>query len=437
MPKSHKTRQGYYLPLLGVAFALGTVPALLNLTVDPYQMFSEKERPTAINDIAEKAHYPLWKLAKFKRGMHDTIILGDSRARALRDKYWHELEIPTALNLAYGGGTIPEVYSTFSEIKSDPAIQNLIVGVQLRSFYEGHKGGMNRVPEAVELVRHKLEYLKNWNVFQTTLKVFEKENKVSLNKYGSLVSRANASELGRQGQTSLSKLLEPDVCFGCELPEGIAPVKTPTKSGKFNFMDTLEYGFTGWHSQIPDYNWNAYEAFYTINYTQENLPAKFERQVRKNGTSDWRNFEFSQKYWEHFEEMGAWAKEQNKNLVFVIPPTITNMQNTIQAHGLGKLNHQLRAKLAKLGRVVDLDFPNQLTKTTDHFNDAYHFNAKVARQIVGQVVPLITTDKKALARAKKRQKDILCPANADLKTHQISKQVHLSEGQNCRIWEAR
>ena len=88
--KSIKT----YLPMVCAAFAIGAMPALVNLTVDPYQLFFAKDRSTKVNDVAEKKHYPLWKLAKFKRNTHDTIILGDSRARALRDKYWHDLKVP-------------------------------------------------------------------------------------------------------------------------------------------------------------------------------------------------------------------------------------------------------------------------------------------------------------------------------------------------------
>jgi len=431
MLKSQNTKQKLYLPMLGVALGLGAVPAFLNLTVDPYQMFGKKDRPTVINDIAEKAHYPLWKLAKFKRGSHDTVILGDSRARALRDKYWHELNIPNALNLAYGGGTIPEVYSTFSVIKSDPAIRNLVIGVQLRSFDENHKGGMNRVPEAVELVRHKLEYLKNWNVFQTSLRIFEKENEEVINQYGSLVSQANASSLGKEGNTTLSKLLEPDVCFGCDLPAGLKPVSQQTSRKGYTYSGRYRVDNYGWGYDVPDYNWQGFQAIYQINAGIPDLPEKHERQVRKNGKADWRGFEFSQNYWKQFQEIGAWAKSENKNLIFVIPPTITDLQNTIQENGLGKLNHQLRVKLAEMGTVVDLDYPNALTEDASRFNDAYHFDSKVARQIVGQIVPLITKNKDVIKKVMKRERDVRCRSKT---SKQINQSIYFGQGKNCRVW---
>jgi len=436
MPKTNKTRHIFYPFMLGTAFALGALPAYLNLTVDPYQMFAAKDRPTEVNDIAEKAHYPLWKLAKFKRGAHDTIILGDSRARALRDKYWHELNITNALNLAYGGGTIPEVHSTYSEIKSDPAIRNLIIGVQLRSFDENHKGGMNRVPEAVRLVRHKLKYLKNWNVFKTTLKVLEKENEIVINQFGSVISTANAASLGKEGSTSLSKLLEPDVCFGCDLPKNLKPLGQPTGYDRYVLPKAYQHRYRGWSSGSANDDWGNYQGLYQVNFRLENLPSKFERQVRKNGASDWRSFEFSRKYWAQIEEIGAWAKAKNKNLIFVIPPTITNMQNTIHANGLSKLNHLLRIKLAELGTVIDLDFPNKLTGNVDHFNDAYHFNSKIARQIVGQIIPLITNNKDAIGKALKRERDLKCPNNQQINKTNITNLVGLLEGKNCRLWRA-
>lgn len=422
--------------MLGAAFLLGAGPAVMTLSVDPYQMFFTRERPTSINDIAEKAHYPLWKLAKFKRGQHDTVILGDSRARSLRDKYWHEFNMPTALNMAYGGGTIPEIYTTFNLIKSDEAIRNLVVGVQLRSFDEGFKGGMNRVPEAVELVRDKFEYLKNWNVFQTTLKMFKIENRETLTRYGSIVSPANASSLGREGKTSLSKLLEPDVCYGCDLPTDLPSLSVPTRTQTSGYGGRYHQTPHGWGNSSAFYPWDKFRKLYEydVSYQIPDLSGKFERQVRKNGSSDWRNFQFSEKYWSYFEEMGAWAKENNKNLVFVIPPTITPMQDTIQKYGLGMLNHEMRKKLAELGTVVDLDYPNSITADTKRFTDAYHFDSKVARLIVGQVIPLITDDQDTIKLVAKREKDMKCPSELAAGTIVKTKTLHLFEGENCRIW---
>lgn len=92
-----------YGAFLTTGFFIGAGPAFLTMAVDPYEVFHSSSRPSSITDLAEKAHYPLFKLAKYNKGAHKLVVLGDSRARALRDKYWHELGMTSALNLSYGG----------------------------------------------------------------------------------------------------------------------------------------------------------------------------------------------------------------------------------------------------------------------------------------------------------------------------------------------
>ncbi|MEL7430594.1 MAG: hypothetical protein AAFN43_11425, partial [Pseudomonadota bacterium] len=245
-----------YVVLMLVAALCGFAPALLNLVVDPYELVFERDRSPDIEELAEKAHYPLWKLSRHERGRFDTLILGDSRARALQDKYWHSLGIEGAMNLAYGGGTLPEIHETFQYVKDDPALKTLIIGIQLRSFDEDHKQGMNRVPEAVSLIGNPVEYIFNWSVAKTSLSVARADYPLVDRFVASLgVTRANAAEVG-------------------------------------------------------------------------DLPAKFQRQINRNARSDWRGFEQSQTYWRYLEEIGNWAKAPDRRVVFVVPPTVTQMQQT-------------------------------------------------------------------------------------------------------------
>lgn len=424
---------------LGFAFSLGLLPLVLNLAVDPYQVMTERERPTAINDLAEKTHYPLWKLAKYEAGNHDTIILGDSRARSLRDKYWHEAGVPKALNLAYGGGTIPEIYSTFKLIKNDRKIKRLVVGIQLRSFDEKHKGGMNRVPEAVDLLSSPIKYLKNWHVTKTSIDVFKAENSEVVKTANRLTQKltldAQAAELGSPGKTTLDKLLEPKVCFGCNLPEGlnaIPYIRTGKGRGLYhNLYRQFGTGYNGLH-QLPDYY--RYDLSLLSNQPFEELPKKFARQVKKNGASDWKGFSSSEKYWAWLNTMSKWAKLRNIELIFVIPPTISQMQHTIASHGLALENHQFRLRLAKLGRTIDLDFPNELTHKVNNFTDAYHFNSKVARAIVEQTI--LQFKEKPKFKSRKFVFELKCPKKSHRpKIHKVSSMTNPHPGKNCRLWE--
>lgn len=387
--KNHDTKFSKYLVLVGFSFLLGSTPALLNLIVDPYELLIDRDRPNKTTEIAEKAHYPLWKLGGYHPGKYETIILGDSRARALREKYWNSFEFSATKNLAYGGGTIPEIYETFKLIRKDPKVKRLVIGMQLRSFDEDHKQGMNRVPEAISLIDSGVKYFFNWSIAKTSLKVAEKE-------------------------------LQPLKDWLDSVPLGPSSARAADveliSSEAFIAKDLLS---------AP----NSLEA-----QPARILPSKFARQIAKNARSDWQSFDFSERYWSLIENIGRWAKDNDKEVIFVIPPTIVEMQNTIADYGHQRLNIALRERLALFGTVFDFDYSHELTRSLDNFSDAYHFNAKVARQIVGEVVAYVASDKQVLQRVAKRRKAISC--NGLIRSIRASEigSLSLETGSNCRVW---
>jgi len=378
--------------LVGCGFLLGLMPALFNLFVDPYELIVDRERSNKTTEIAEKAHYPLWKLGGYQQGKYEAIVLGDSRARALREKYWNSFDNSLTKNLAYGGGTIPEIYETFKLVRDDPTLETLIIGIQLRSFDEDHKQGMNRVPEAVSLISAPSKYLFNWSIAKTSLKIANKE----LGQFKNWVGGFTVGPTPANAASENASLVEP----------------RSHRKGADRLTQTFQ------ESRI--------------------LPDKFARQITRNARSDWRGFEFSEKYWSFIEEIGQWAADRNKKIVFVIPPTIVEMQKTITDHGHKRLNESLRRRLAQYGVVFDFDYPDELTRNIDNFSDAYHFNAKIARQIVGEVIGHIASDYRVLLRVTKRRKIIRC---ADFlrpkKIHdEVPKTVTFEPGSNCRIWSS-
>lgn len=403
MPIRPKFSNWNYLHLIWVTAALviGAGPAFLNFVADPYEMFRKGTADKHSAELAEKAHYPLWKMTHFPAGS-SVVILGDSRARALRDKYWHELGLTGAYNFAYGGGTIPEIHSTFQQIKDSPHLKTLVVGIQLRSFDPNHKGGMNRVPEAVKVSSSSINYLKNWSVARTSLKVLLSQTprlQALSQAAAHLVSlSAQAAEFGQPGAVTVDELLKPEICFGCELPEDGAyyqPVRRASKGPNLG----LGRGTKRYESHLDSPNGIRV------------LPAKFERQVTKNATADWKNFQFSESYFELIREMASWANSKpERHLVFVIPPTIPEMQATIDSFGLSDLNRELRLRLAQLGMVLDFDFPNAVTSNLQNFSDAYHFNAVVARSIVGEVALTLPGNSETTKKlATKRRTLLRCP----------------------------
>lgn len=432
-----------YISCLTAALIVGMGPAALVFNVDPYEIYRTSSRTSQLTDIAEKDHYPLWKLAKFVPNHFDTVILGDSRARSLRDKYWHELGLNKAINLAYGGGTIPEIYSTFQHIKNDPSLETLVIGIQLRSFDEQHKDGMDRVPEAQFILSQEFEYLKNWSIAKTAWKLLEAQEKDRFDQIGQITQKfsmeANAVEFPFSKSYSINKLLDPEICYSCDLPDNLASLP-------MSDIDDTRRNYRGWggrgrdqyglFGKLDDTDWDRISGLYALSADDQDLPKIVDRQVTKNAGSDWENFEFSQKYWTYLKEISVWATHNNMQLVFVIPPTIEAMQRTITTYGHQHLNHQLRTELAKLAPVIDFDFSNDLTRDHRNFSDAYHFDSDAAKQIVGQIVAKISPQTPAETLALKRQTSIQCPQTNGLSTtRKIETSISLKTGQNCRIWQ--
>lgn len=420
-----KARGRFYAIALGLAVTAGLSPALFNVVVDPYDMNAAVDLDLNKQKISEKAHYPLWKMVRYPQEGAETVILGDSRARALRDKYWKELGQASVFNFAYGGATIHEIYDTFQYLKSDPKLKTLVIGIQLRSFDPLHKGGMNRVPEAIRLTRKPFDYYASWFVAKVGWRNLNHRYVEQIQQIERwtprLISPARARDLGSPGSTPLAHLLSPDACYGCVLPEVAGPINLPVVSKGLNLG--LGRGYGQWSAVWP------------VIEISRDLPSRFERQVRKNGRSDWKSFKFSEELWSRIVEIADWSKVNGVKLVFVIPPTISEMQLRVTEFGYGELNHRFRTRLAELAPVVDFDFDNGLTRDLTRFSDAYHFNAKAARNIVGELVQLTSEEIDPVRKARKRRGALSCPIiTADTKSELSDGIVAMTEGEGCRIW---
>ena len=413
-----------YIAALVATASLAALPIALNLAVDPYDRLGGLPLGITKKKISEKAHYPLWKvIAHSKKRAPETIILGDSRARALRDKYWSELGIKRAFNFAYGGATIYEIHETFRYLKTQPKPKNLVVGIQLRSFDPAHKSGMNRVPEALRLASNPVKYFTSWFVTRISWRQVEARysNHVAAlrNLVPNLTSPAKAADLGSPGHTSLGTLLRPDVCFGCRLPELQEHVPYPV----YGRGRGWGYGYGRWAGLWHDIS------------IKRDLPSRFARQVRKNGKSDWKRFKFSEDLWAKVADIAEWSRANGVKLVFVIPPTIPEMQARIAEFGRADLDRRLRLRLATLAPVIDLDFDNSFTRDLQNFTDAYHFGPKAARNIVGEIGQLLTAAPDIRRSALKARIGIACPARGETGGKKITDGiVTMTEGSNCRLW---
>ncbi len=408
-----------YMVIIILLMVAGSAPAAFNFFVDPFAMNQRFGLGLDRKTVSEKAHYALWKMIEFPRQTAEHFVLGDSRARALQDRYWKELSVDGVYNFAYGGATIPEIYDTFVHLQRNVPIKTLIVSLPLRSFYDGHRGGLNRVPEAVHMARNPLSYYTSWFVAGVGWRLIEEQHGETLDSLRGLLpwSVAGAKAQTLFNDPSLENLLDPDLCAGCILP----PERRPRT--KHSASDLITFGpWRGfWHTERPD----------------RDLTGKFERQVRKSARNDWGSFTFSDSLFGLVEEIARWCHQSGVKLVFVIPPTIADMQWRAVDYGIVLRSMEFRRKLARLAPVVDLDFDNELTRDLSYFTDAYHFDSRLARKMVFELSKVADLDGADEPSERGRDVPLGCPIGIRSQQPAWSDQsVHVYQGRNCRVWRA-
>lgn len=416
-----KLKPKLYTAALTLTACLALAPVVFNGVVDAYNHNQIVDLDLDKSEISVKAHYPLYKMIEYPRIKAPTVVLGDSRARALQDKYWQELGRDDVYNFAYGGATVFEIYDTFLYLKENVELETLIVSLPLRSMDARFKGGMNRVPEAIALANDPFAYYTNWFVAKIGWALIQDrypEVESTLQALiPSLTSPAQAAELANLEHLSVEALLDPALCDECILQTPTGTLILPTV-----FHDRgLGLGY--WARYWPDIA------------IDRDLPSLFAKQVGTNGAADWRRFKQSDELWKMVEEIAHWSEENDVRLIFFIPPTISEMQQRINDFGLAAANHKFRQRLSALAPVVDMDFDNPFTRDLKNFTDAYHFSSNPARRIVGELLQIIDDDTARVATARKRRTDVACPMRSEdiSQTHKEGT-LQLIEGSSCRIW---
>jgi hypothetical protein len=141
-----------------------SIPFLIYLIIacwiDPYNII-HAEKNKKIAELESKVPYelnrPLYELQIYKNHPTDVILLGDSRTELLKSSLFGELLNMETTNMAYGGGTIPEIVDTFWYISKSHALKQVYIGLSFNLFNE--HDDFNRVPEATGLIDSPVSYL--------------------------------------------------------------------------------------------------------------------------------------------------------------------------------------------------------------------------------------------------------------------------------------
>lgn len=133
---------------------------LLVIYIDPYSLiFTGKNKK--INEIslkiAQPLNYSLYKLSNFSKNPTDVIFLGDSRTDAINTSYFNNLTGKKSSNLAYGGGTLPEIIESFWYASKTHNLKEVYIGINFNLYSK--QNNMNRVKESIGLIESPLSYV--------------------------------------------------------------------------------------------------------------------------------------------------------------------------------------------------------------------------------------------------------------------------------------
>jgi hypothetical protein len=146
----------FCLPLL--LYAAGIV------VVDPYDFFAvSRVVPDSIKaQTALKLNYPLWKMLEYRRAPRADILLGDSRMLSVTPAAIREVCGVEYYNFGYGGGTVPEMLSTFWFADSTTRLSSVVMGINF-NMYNARADG-DRTADYRDLERNPGLYFVNHSV---------------------------------------------------------------------------------------------------------------------------------------------------------------------------------------------------------------------------------------------------------------------------------
>ena len=105
-------------------------------------------------------------------------------------------------------------------------------------------------------------------------------------------------------------------------------------------------------------------------------------QLNVTAKSHYEHYYYPKKYFEDLKLISKYCRENKIKLVFFIPPTHYDLQSKVQEFNLQNYEIRFKNDLIQLGDLYDFNYPSDLTKNIDNFDDPYHFSSPVAKIII-------------------------------------------------------
>jgi len=147
---------------------------VLVVVIDPYNYF--KSGFKAIDnhlkkESAFKLNRPLFQLLAYENHPTNSILLGDSRANSLKSNIIRKYSKRNFSNLAYGGGSLQDVISTFWLVSKENELKDVYIGINF-SLYNKHYN-TNSVAEAKEIMNNLFSYAFSEDTFKSTFLILK------------------------------------------------------------------------------------------------------------------------------------------------------------------------------------------------------------------------------------------------------------------------
>jgi uncharacterized protein YaaQ len=85
------------------------------------------------------------------------------------------------------------------------------------------------------------------------------------------------------------------------------------------------------------------------------------------------------------KEVAEFCINNGIHLLFVSPPTHYDLQKKISEFGLVEDYAEYKRTLDEMGFLIDYDVVNDMTRNKENFTDPYHFNNKIASDLVKEI----------------------------------------------------
>ena len=148
--------------------------ALVVFIIDPYNYFSISRGIVSDQrkrDISYKISNPLFELTGFEKHPTPYVLLGSSQTGLLTPDVIKEYTGHDFANMSYGGGTLPEIISTFWELTKYTNLKEVYIGISFIDFNGSQY--RNRVPEAIKIKANPASYIFSKSALRSSLLIME------------------------------------------------------------------------------------------------------------------------------------------------------------------------------------------------------------------------------------------------------------------------